>query len=422
MDTYAGCSFGCSYCSTAARGGAAGTSRGAIEGSSLPRRLDRLATAKPRSVVDEFLQRRQAIHLGGMSDPFPSQEADLGITLNALSVLAGHRYPTVISTKSTLFASPPYLDLLLQGNFLVQVSFSTMNQRLAGDIERGVPSPSHRLRAMETAASAGLAVAMRHQPVLPGHESDMLRFVRRASDIGARHYAAEFLKMGIEDSKRQRALQDRLPELQGSYTGVSSRLGREWLLPVERRLDPILQARAETHSLGMTFGAADTDLLPLSDGLACCSAADLHLPEHGSTFDHNYVAAVRSHRDGLVTYGSIRERWRPSHSMARFVNSRSRIASPAAGAGIEHYVRRNWDGRPNGPSPEMFHGVRPTGERSPDGAVVYTVDPWLGDLLRTRRTRPPVGEPGMASDGHLGCEETQVGMIADTTTVLEASG
>lgn len=398
LDTYASCSFGCSYCFAASRGGARPSMRGQFPPESLRRRLARIErSASVASVVDEFILRRQPIHLGGMSDPFSPQERREGVSLAVLRILAKHGYPTVVSTKGTLFAHPEYLDVLVSGNFFIQVSFSALDDSFAERIERGTPSPSQRLDALAIAAASGVRVSMRHQPVLPGRERDIRTGVVAAANAGCSHYGLEFLKVAVEKSS-QRRLGTEVDLVLGE-AGVR-REGREWLLPLERRLPWVLEARRTAHAVGLSFGAADNDLLPLSDGDACCSGADLCLPEPGSPYRHNYLEAVRRAAGGIVRRESVHGEWVPKRTLARFVNSRSRLARNR-GASMVDYIDHNWNGRANGPSPGMFAGVRATDEMDNRGFRIYELDGWLLAALHERGTasraeagggalRPPV--------------------------------
>lgn len=391
LDTYAGCGFGCSYCFAATRGGSVGSSRGSFNPKSLSDRFQRIQKRGPGSAVDELLANRQPIHLGGMSDPFMPQELTSRVSLNVLRILAEKNYPTVISTKADLFARPEYLEILLRGNFLLQVSFSTLDPQLAGRIERGTPTPLKRLRSMETVAARGLRVSVRHQPLLPGDNATINALVRSAASAGARHYGAEHLKLGLENSARQAVLSGQLPDVAELYDRHGVRSGRELVLRPELRVESILEARSMAHQSGLSFGAADSDLLPISDGDACCSGADLHLPNAGQPFRHTYLTAVRNSPDDVVAYDTIRSEWAPTGTIARFVNSHSRIGG-AQGAGIKDYVRRNWNGRPNGPSPGMFAGVKPTERFDKSGFQLYAIEPWLRAAMTDRwpMTQPPV--------------------------------
>jgi len=168
LDSYSRCQFACRYCFASARAGAAPAGRIKVaKPEAFARRLDRLAKgAEPRSVLDEMLAARIPIHFGGLSDPFMPLEGQSEVTLALLKVLREYSYPAVISTKSTLCASPKYLDVLESGRFVVQISLPTLSDDLSTRVDAGVPTSSERLVAVERLASRGVAVACRLQPLL----------------------------------------------------------------------------------------------------------------------------------------------------------------------------------------------------------------------------------------------------------------
>jgi DNA repair photolyase len=394
LDCYSRCGFGCTYCFSLARGGNfdAGRIKPASP-DSLRARLDRVASGRVASVIDEFLSRRQPIHLGGMSDPFPPIESSLGIARRILRVLADHKYPTVISTKSALVAQDDYLELLSEGRFMVQFSISSLNDEIMRRIDIGAPSPTDRLRAMRQLSNAGIPTSCRIQPILPSMERDAHEMVSALAEAGARHVGAEHLKVPIESSWPGTKLL--ATALGGSalhaYRESGRRVGREWVLPVEKRIDTILELRDATHRLGMTFGAADNDLLPISDGNCCCSGADF-IDGFSEYFSFNYAEAVRR-TDPLdrMSFGVLKDPWCPTMTMARFMNSRSRIIkSDGLGGGIREYVKRNWNGSPNGASPLSFKGVHATGGLDTEGFMEYTLDGELRKLM-SERTSPKAG-------------------------------
>ena len=87
LDSYSRCQFGCHYCFAKARGG--NTASGKITAADpdrLERRLERVAGGRVASVVDEFLVERQALHFGGMSDPFMPLERTAQRSLSLLQL------------------------------------------------------------------------------------------------------------------------------------------------------------------------------------------------------------------------------------------------------------------------------------------------------------------------------------------------
>jgi hypothetical protein len=326
-----------------------------------------------------------------MSDPFPQLERKLGVTLKMLQSLAERDYPTVISTKGVLVAEDEYLSVLQNGNFAVQFSFSTTNAELARDVDQGAPVPQQRIDAMTALLQAGVPVAVRLQPLIPGREDEARAFIDELAALGVTHVGVEHLKMPLEGWAGASRLSAALAEDLGRRyaLGGAIRHGREWILPVATRLPVLLDLRARAHANGMSFGAADTDLLPLSDGSWCCSGADTLLRD-GNGFQSNYLGAVRlASDDGLVTYGAIENSWAPQRSIAMMVNSNSRIpATDGTGAGVRDYIRANWNGRANGCSPAMFYGVNSTADQDDQGMRVYQLTEELRGLLSTRLQAP----------------------------------
>lgn len=375
LDAYSRCQFACRYCFASARGGATGERKIRVaDPERLARRLNRLACGAPAaSVLDEMLQARVPIHFGGMSDPFMPMERERGITLALLKTLAAHAYPALISTKGVLPASEPYLSLLARPNFAVQFSITTASDTLSRKVDAGAPTTSERFNAMLRLSEAGAKTAVRHQPLLPTRTFEAAELVERSASAGARHYAVEHLKLPVEAGGVQaKLLSEALGlDLHAHYAQANAtRVGREWVLPVSERLSVVLDLKIATHAAGLSFGAADSDLLHLSDGAVCCSGADLL--GLGSGLQFNFLAAVRSGLNGAaIRFDSIAASWRPVRPISEYVNSHSR----APNQDVTAFLRARWNGAANGPSPAAFHGVLDTGETDLEGLKIYLISP-----------------------------------------------
>src|SRR6266851_10324906 len=117
LDAFNQCSFSCSYCFAKARGGYRGDRTIQIaRAQNLEERFRRIQEGLISSAVDEFLSRKIPIQFGGMTDPFSSFEQKGGAALKLLQVLAIHKYPTLISTKSAMLSNLAYVNLLAAGN------------------------------------------------------------------------------------------------------------------------------------------------------------------------------------------------------------------------------------------------------------------------------------------------------------------
>lgn len=378
LDSYSRCQFACRYCFASARGGAGGQSSIRVaDPQRLGRRLSRLnKTAEARSAMDELLAARVPIHFGGMSDPFMPMEIEQRATLDLLQILAEHRYPTLISTKGILAAAPEYLSLLSAPNFAVQFSLTTLDDALAQRIDAGAPTTSARLETLTKLAGAGVKTAVRHQPMMPMQAHEATEMIDRAAAAGAKHYAVEHLKLPIEQHwQHRRSLSDAAGFDLGTYYRErgATRVGREWILPTSERLETVMRLKSDSNAKGLSFGAADNDLLHLSDGSVCCSGADLL--GLGQGFQFNFLSAVRMGFSGDdITFGSLSAAWHPQRPISEYVNSRSRQPNES----VVSFIKARWNGVANGPSPTSFHGVSDTGETDSDGMKIYR----LSDAVR----------------------------------------
>jgi DNA repair photolyase len=339
------------------------------------------------SVIDQFIKARQPIHFGGMSDPFMSFEEENDITYNLLRNLAEFDYPTIISTKSDKIAEEKYLSILKDKNFLVQFSIISTDEDLLRNIDIGTPGPKRLLAAAKKLASEGINVAARIQPVLPGIESHAFNVMDACKENGIKHVAVEHLKLPIESKwsgNRELSRILNIDLVDFYQKSGSKRIGREWVLPVSYRLWKIIEFRKYAHAIGLTFGAADNDLLLFSDGNCCCSGADL-FSGFDSYFKYNFAQAakygVQNEQINLNTLDSI---WCPEGSISRYMNSHSRIPPVnKVSGGLKDYIKRNWNGSTNGNSPLQIYGVQETGLKDNNGFNVYKLDSQVRVLLST---------------------------------------
>lgn len=385
LDTYSSCQFACRYCFASARGGSASLSRIVpADADSFSRRLERVSNGRISSAVDEFLAQKIPIHLGGMSDPFPPLEDRLGITLAHLAAAKAYGQPVIVSTKGRAVTSDRVLDVLANGPFAVQISLSTLSDEISAAVDAGAPVASRRLAMMNRLSSAGVRVACRIQPVLPGREAEVLDIIEACAQVGVRHVGVEHLKLPIERGWAHRSRLDAALgiNIKEKFERLGAkRSGREWVLPVTWRLPSVLQYRDHARRLGMTFGAADTDLLHLSDGAVCCSGADLL--GLGEGFRFNYLEAIRAARDhGRVELASLDAVWRPSRSIAMHVNSKSRSQAACT---IESEIRAKWGSVSHGATPASFYGVEAINVSSMRSGAQYV----LTKEVRALMNQPP---------------------------------
>jgi len=387
LDSYSSCQFNCLYCFAKARGGNISNSIKIANPESIRRRFQRVDAGEPAGIIDDFIAHGCPVHFGGMSDPFMPLENKLGVTKEILKILRDYDYPTVISTKSDMLCREEYLDIVRSGRFAVQLSLASLDPNLIRNVDVGTSGVRALLGAASRLAVAGIPVACRIQPLLPGRQSDARELVRICADVGFRHVSVEHLKLPIEAGwKGRQELSDVLGlDLRTHYRDAGSkRDGREWILPLERRLDNILELKDVARRHGVSFGAADNDLLHLSDSECCCSGADILLGDI-SPWQFNITTAVRrGMRGGIISFDDIDTCWRPNTNMHRYVNSKSRSPSDNRTKSrklFDDFIKDAWDGKILACSPTDFFGVEESGGIDRSGRKRYQANSALRSLL-----------------------------------------
>jgi DNA repair photolyase len=358
--------------------------------------LDRLfkrAFAPGRSqdgFVMQFLRHRVPIHFGGMSDPFQPAEMRFRVTESFLRTLAKYQYPTVLSTRSTLVGSEPYVSLLKENEAtVVQFSFCSTRDEIAVQFEPYSSRPSELLKTMSGLTKNGIRVACRWQPYIPGISESAEHFVSSISSTGCGHVALEHLKLPME---RNHPLWGKLVkalgrDLHSEYKSQNAlRDSREYVLNSHIKLPAILEASKAVRARGMTFGAADNEFQYLSDTGCCCSGVD-QFPGFENWFKHQIGYAIRKSWGRRITYDSISREWVPEGSIDRFLNPHSRLSTRSELPGsVRDHIRNRWNKPRASGSPATFYGVVPAPETTSTGNRVYMWDEKALGLLGESRS------------------------------------
>lgn len=202
INPYRGCEHGCIYCYARPFHEYLGFSAG----------LDFETKILVKERAPELLRRELArpswtprvIALSGVTDPYQPAERRLRITRRCLEVLAQFRNPVAIVTKNHLVTRDADLlgDLARDRAAVVNVSVTTMNERLQRVMEPRTSIPARRLAAIETLAEAGVPVRVMVAPVIPGlneHEIPaILEAAARAGAVGATYIPLR-LPHGVAD-------------------------------------------------------------------------------------------------------------------------------------------------------------------------------------------------------------------------------
>lgn len=229
MNLYRGCQHRCIYCD----------SRSAcyqIEN------FDRDVLVKVNAIqlLRKELSRKRVrgtIGTGSMNDPYMPVERTRKLTRRALEVIASYRFPVHVITKSDLVIRDlDILQTISQIYATVSFTITTTDDALAKKIEPGAPSPTARLRAIETLTASGIQVGVTLQPVLPfitDNEENIRQIVLRARESGAAYIIPSF---GMTLRDRQRAffyerLDERFPGLRSKY---ERQFGGQYFAPADQ--------------------------------------------------------------------------------------------------------------------------------------------------------------------------------------------
>ena len=248
INTYRGCEHGCVYCYARPNHAYVGLSPGVDFESKLffkpeaPHLLERELSRPGYACAP--------IHIGGVTDVYQPAERELKLTRGCLEVLQRFRHPLSVITKSALIVRDADILGAMAGEGLAKayVSVTTLDRRLARDMEPRAATPERRLAAIRTLADAGVPVGVGFAPVIPGlNDHEMEAVLERGREAGA--IEAMFVML-------------RLPrEIAGLF--------REWLSEVRPdRAARVMSLVRQTHGgrdNDPTFGARFTGSGPVAE-------------------------------------------------------------------------------------------------------------------------------------------------------------
>ncbi|MBI1196031.1 MAG: PA0069 family radical SAM protein [Gammaproteobacteria bacterium] len=186
INHYRGCEHGCIYCFARPTHAYLGLSPGLDFESRLFYKPD--AVKLLRKEINNKNYRCQPIAVGINTDAYQPVERKLGITRQILKVLAEHRHPLSIVTKSALIERD--IDILseMARDRLVHiaVSITTLDNDLARTLEPRAGAPQRRLETVKRLADAGIPVMVFVAPLIPVlTDSELENIMSAAREAGA---------------------------------------------------------------------------------------------------------------------------------------------------------------------------------------------------------------------------------------------
>lgn len=217
INPYEGCGFNCTYCYV----------HGSKYGENLAEKIEIKKDAV--AILDKQLAARAKknqlgyIAVGSATDAYMQLEDEIGLTRELLQVILKHRFPVFISTKSELIKRD--FDLLKQidqtailpedlkqnpgRGVIISFSFSTLDEKLARQIEPGAPAPQKRLETLKICRDNGFLCGLNAMPLLPyisDTEKEIEKIVAAAKQYGANYILIAGLTLFGNDERDSKQL------------------------------------------------------------------------------------------------------------------------------------------------------------------------------------------------------------------------
>ncbi|MEO5802382.1 MAG: PA0069 family radical SAM protein [Verrucomicrobiota bacterium] len=187
INPYRGCEHGCIYCFARPTHEYLGFSSGLdfetkiMVKENLPELLHKELSAKK--------WKPQTIVMSGVTDCYQPIERKLKLTRRCLEVLTEFRNPVAIITKNFLVTRDVdlYGELAKYDAAVINVSVTTLDEKLTPKLEPRASLPKHRLAAIKILSDAGVPVNVMVAPVIPGlTDHEMPAIIQAAREAGAK--------------------------------------------------------------------------------------------------------------------------------------------------------------------------------------------------------------------------------------------
>lgn len=385
FDTYNNCSFGCMYCFSQYQRGIGNGKEHYLNKDVMHVSVDKIKKmfSDPDQYAGQFaeyIKQRRVMQWGGLSDQFDGFERKMGVTLELLRFFKEIDYPLCFSTKATWWTQHErYMELVRgQKNWNFKFSIITLDESKAHIIERGVPTPAERLKAIERIAKADAGGAtLRLRPFIIGVSNpSYLDLIRQAGNMGATALSTEFFCVE-QRSNTLKQFMPKLSELCGfdlmafykkysvsqGYLRLNRKVKRPFIFNMKRVCDEI----------GMRFYVSDAHFKELCHNGSCCGLPPSWNYSRGQFCEALQICKQR----GRVTWDDVKADIEELHNYdwGRAVGFNANSSEKRAqfyGMSMMEYMRWLWNNPQAGQSPyKMFEGVMHPCGKDGNGNIIY---------------------------------------------------
>lgn len=250
LNPYSGCDHACVYCYASSY-------------------IPHFQECRPKKDLLRRLQREAAklkgeiVSIANSSDPYPRMEAEAGLTRKCLVILSQHDCRIQIITKSTLVTRDT--DVLSRIPCTVALTITTDDENTAKLMETHAPSPTERLKAIETLTQKGIPVSVRVDPIIPFVNDNPEKLITTLAGMGVKHVTASTYKAKPDNWRRLATAMPKIAEkLTPLYFEKGEKTAGYTLLPTELRLKLLKNIRRLAMENGMQFGVCREGLSRLN--------------------------------------------------------------------------------------------------------------------------------------------------------------
>jgi DNA repair photolyase len=190
-------------------------------------------------------------------------EADAGLTRKCLAILSQHNCRLQIITKSNLVTRDT--DVLCTIPCTVALTITTNDENTAKLIEPHAPSPTERLKTVETLTRKGIQVSVRIDPIIPFVNDNPEKLIITLASMGVKHLTTSTYKVKPDNWKRLvTALPKVAEKLKPLYFEQGEKTAGYMLLTTDFRLKLLKNIRRLAMENGMKFGVCREGLAQLN--------------------------------------------------------------------------------------------------------------------------------------------------------------
>ena len=190
-------------------------------------------------------------------------EADAGLTRKCLAILSQHNCRLQIITKSNLVTRDT--DVLNKVPCTIALTITTNDENTAKLIEPHAPSPTERLKTVETLTRKGIPVSVRIDPIIPFVNDNPEKLIAALASMGVKHVTTSTYKAKPDNWKRLATALPKVAEkLAPLYFKQGEKTAGYMLLTTDFRLKLLKNIRRLAMENGMKFGVCREGLAQLN--------------------------------------------------------------------------------------------------------------------------------------------------------------